>query len=340
MQKKRIINLISYVLTFGLCAFLIWFSLKDVSDADIEKIKFSVSKANYFLLIPIVIMGVLSHWSRAVRWKYLMEPLQMYPSTRNTFLTVMIGYLANMFLPRFGEVIKCTLLAKYEKIPADKLIGTIITERAFDVLCLLLVFLITFIIQVDLAAEYLSTLAAKYNANASNGSSGWVLISIIAFLVILFLFRNTIRQFSLFIKLRQIVKNVLAGIMSFRNMKNKKGFVFHTILIWSLYLGMIVLGFKSIPETSILGFKTGFSVLSFGSIGMIVTPGGMGAYTLLVNEIVSLYGIEKAMSLAISWIIWLVPTIIILIGGSISLLLIPILNNTKSNAHETRNYTE
>lgn len=340
MQKKRILNLISYILTFGLCAFLIWLSLKDVSQADIEKIKFSVSKANYLLLIPIVIMGILSHWSRAVRWKYLMEPLNMYPSTTNTFLSVMIGYLANMFLPRFGEVIKCTILSKYEKIPADKLIGTIITERAFDVVCLLLIFVITFFVQVDLAGEYLSTLWQKYSAQKEGGSGNLILWCIVGIAILVFLFRNKIKQLSLFVKIRQIILNVVAGIMSFKNMKNKKGFIFHTILIWSLYLGMIVLGFKSIPETSMLGFKTGFSVLSFGSIGMIATPGGMGAYTLLVNEIVSLYGIGKAMSLAISWIIWLVPTIIILLGGSISLLLIPILNNTKSHAHETRNYTE
>jgi cytochrome c-type biogenesis protein CcmH/NrfF len=115
-------------------------------------------------------------------------------------------------------------------------------------------------------------------------------------------------------------------------MKNKKGFIFHTLLIWSLYLGMILLGFQSIQETSMLGYKTGLSVLSFGSLGMIATPGGMGAYTLLVDEIVSLYGIEKVMSLAISWIIWLVPTIIILLGGSVSLLLLPFLNNRKKNA--------
>jgi glycosyltransferase 2 family protein len=136
-------------------------------------------------------------------------------------------------------------------------------------------------------------------------------------------------------KLKQIVHNILSGILSFRSMQNKKGFIFHTVLIWSLYFGMIVLGFQSIEETSMLGYKTGLSVLSFGSIGMIATPGGMGAYTLLVEEIVSLYGLQHAISVAISWIIWLVPTIIILFGGGISLILMPILHKKKHDAIET-----
>jgi uncharacterized protein (TIRG00374 family) len=310
---------------------LIWYSLKDLKQEDVEKIKFSVSKAKYILLLPIVLMGLLSHWSRAVRWKYLMEPLKLYPSTTNTFLSVMIGYLANMFLPRLGEVIKCTMLSRYEQIPADKLVGTIITERAFDLLCLILIFIITIVVQTDLASEYLLTLIQKYKAldDQGNGKIIWLIIAAIG--ILLFLFRKKIDQLTFIIKLKRILINILSGIMSFKDMKNKKGFVFHTLLIWSCYFGMILLGFQSIQETSILGYKTALSVLSFGSLGMIATPGGMGAYTLLVDEIVSLYGIEKVMSLAISWIIWLVPTIIILLGGSISLLLVPILNNKKKN---------
>ena len=330
-MQKKIINLITYVLTFGLCAFLIWFSLKDLQPEDIEKIKFSVSKARFILLIPILIMGLLSHWSRAVRWKYLMEPLDMKPSTLNTFFAVMIGYLANMFLPRLGEVIKCTVLARYEKLPADKLIGTIITERAFDILCLLLIFVITIVVQVDLASEYLVTLMDKFNSVKGGGNGKIILGVIVLIAVILYVLRKRIGNTKVMMKVKGVLSNIISGIMSFRHMKNKKGFVFHTVLIWSLYFGMIVLGFKSIEETSMLGYKTGLSVLSFGSIGMIATPGGMGAYTLLVNEIVSLYGIEKAMSLAISWIIWLVPSLIILLGGSISLLLIPIVNNKKKD---------
>lgn len=331
-MSKKIINLVTYVLTFGLCAFLIWVSLKDLKPEDIAKIKFSVSKAKYILLVPILTMGLLSHWSRAVRWKYLMEPLGMHPGTRNTFFAVMIGYLANMFLPRLGEVIKCTVLSRYEKIPADKLVGTIITERVFDILCLLLIFVITIVVQTELAGQYLHDLKEKYQRSSGGGthSTIWIILGVVV--LMLFLFRKHIAKFHLVQRIRQMLKNVVSGIMSFQKMKKKKEFLFHTVLIWSLYFGMIQLGFQSIQETSMLGYKTSLSVLSFGSVGMIATPGGMGAYTLLVEEIVRLYGIDQVISLAISWIIWLVPTIIILFGGLFSLIFLPILNSKSKHA--------
>lgn len=330
-MPKKIINIVTYLLTLGLCAFLIWLSVKDLNSADIVKIKSAVGKANYILLVPILIMGFVSHWSRAVRWKYLMEPLDLFPSTANTLFAVMIGYLANLAFPRLGEVLKCTILSKYEKIPADKLVGTIIAERAFDMLCLLILFVLTFMVQIDLAWEYMQSLIQRFQQKeGSSGNGGTIILAVVALLIILAVFfRKRIGGLAFVVKIKQVFVNILSGILSFKNMKNKKGFVFHTILIWSMYMGMIMIGFYSIKETSMLTYKTGFSVLSFGSVGMIVTPGGIGAYTLLVEEIVSLYGIEKAISVAISWIIWLVPTFIILVGGAISLILLPIYNKKR-----------
>ncbi|MBK7691667.1 MAG: flippase-like domain-containing protein [Bacteroidetes bacterium] len=330
-MPKKIINIVTYLLTLGLCAFLIWLSVKDLNGDDIAKIKAAVGKANYLLLVPILIMGFVSHWSRAVRWKYLMEPLDLFPSTANTLFAVMIGYLANLAFPRLGEVLKCTILSKYEKIPADKLVGTIIAERAFDMLCLLILFVLTFVVQIDLAWEYMQSLIQRFQQKeGSSGNGGTIILAVMVLLIVLaVLFRKKIGGLAFIVKIKQVFANILSGILSFKNMKNKKGFVFHTILIWSMYMGMIMIGFYSIEETSMLTYKTGFSVLSFGSVGMIVTPGGIGAYTLLVEEIVSLYGIEKAISVAISWIIWLVPTFIILVGGAISLILLPIYNKKR-----------
>lgn len=330
-MPKKLLSYVTYFLTLGLGIFLIWLSLKGLQPSDIELIKESVSKANFWLLIPILIMGFISHWSRAVRWKYLMEPLSLSPRTSNAFFAVMIGYLANLAFPRLGEVLKCTILAKYEKIPADKLIGTIIAERAFDMLCLLIIFFLTFVVQIDFAKELLGGLSSK---NGSEGSSNllYYLIGGFAIIAALFALRHRIANLAFFQKIREVAKNVLAGIMSFRKMKHKKEFVFHTILIWSMYMGMIVLGFQSIAATSHLSINAGFSVLSFGSVGMIVTPGGLGAYTGLVEKIVSLYGVEKAFAVAISWIIWLVPTLIIIIGGGISMILLPFYNQKTKHA--------
>lgn len=331
MNKKHI-NIITYLLTFGLCGFLIWFSVKDVTAEQVEKIKFAIKHARYMLLFPVMLMGFVSHWSRAVRWTYLMEPLEMYPSKINTFLAVMIGYIANLGIPRFGEVLKCSLLSKYENLPTDKLIGTIIAERAFDMLCLGIIFIITFVVQIDFSLNYLNAFWAKLNQNPSGDHTfQYMLIGTLLFLFILFkIFKKRLINLPIFKKLEGIFKNIIAGIMSFKTMKNKRWFVFHTLIIWGMYLGMIVIGFKSIHETDMLGIKTGFSVLSFGSIGIIATPGGLGAYPLIVGEIVQLYGVDETFSFAISWIIWLIPTLIVILGGATSLIILPIYNRNKN----------
>lgn len=329
-MPRSIKTLITYIITFGLCAFLLWFSVKDLSNDDIRQIRSAITQANFWYLIPIVAMGVLSHWSRAVRWKYLMEPMGYNPKTANTMFAIMIGYFANLGLPRFGEVLKCTILARYEKIPADKLVGTIITERAFDVVCLLLLFVITFLIQIQFSIDYLHSLMQKMKQGESNHTMLYLMLVLVAMGILsLFIFQKQLNQFAFYKKIKAVVQNIWSGVMSFRTMKNKAGFLFHTVFIWSMYGGMILIGFKCLPATHSLGIQPSFSVLSFGSIGMIATPGGIGAYTLIVNEIVQLYGVNKIYSNAISWIIWLVPTAILVVGGAISLILLPIYNRAK-----------
>lgn len=330
-MPKSLKTIITYVITFGLSALLVWVSVKNLSSNDIAAIKDAIAKAKLWLIAPIVVMGVLSHWSRAVRWKYLMQPLGYKPSTTNTMFAIMVGYFANLGLPRFGEVLKCTILAKYEKIPADKLVGTIITERAFDVVCLLLIFGITFLIQIDFSVDYLQALYQKWNHQNNGQEAGhhWFLCTFLFLTLLVVVLRKRIASLGVVKKLKNIVLNIWSGVMSFRTMENKAGFLFHTIFIWGMYYGMILLGFQCLEATQHLGIKASFSVLSFGSVGMIATPGGIGAYILIVNEIVQLYGIDKIYSNAISWIIWLVPTAILIVGGALSLILLPLYNKTK-----------
>jgi hypothetical protein len=159
----------------------------------------------------------------------------------------------------------------------------------------------------------------------------WLLGGLLVVITGLFIFRHRIAALPVWLKIRQTLKNMLSGLLSFRTMQHKGGFLLHTAIIWAMYLSMIVLGFQSIRETAGLAWEAGLSVLSFGSVGMIATPGGLGAYTGLVEKIISLYDIEKAICVAISWVIWLVPTGIIVLGGAASFLLLPFFNRKKND---------
>jgi len=137
-MRKRIFGFLQYFVFLGAGLLLVWWQLKSMTLSEKEQFFDALSHANYWIVIPIAIMSMLSHISRSMRWKLLMQPLGYTPKISNLFLVTMVGYLANSAVPRLGEVIKCTLLAKYEKLKVDKLIGTIIVERSFDIICYIL----------------------------------------------------------------------------------------------------------------------------------------------------------------------------------------------------------
>src|SRR5579871_6688074 len=164
-MNKRMRNLLQYLLFLGLGFFLLWLTLRK---SNWQEIKNNIAGTNFLFLIPATVFLLFAHFFRAVRWRIMIEPLGYKPSMQNTFLSVLIGYWANLAFPRLGEVLKCTALSRYEKVPAEKLVGTIVAERAFDVICLATVFGLAFIFQFDI----LQSLASKYILPAFQNANG------------------------------------------------------------------------------------------------------------------------------------------------------------------------
>lgn len=333
MLRKRILTILQFLFFLGLGLFLVWWMLRGITDEQWATLKASMQDAKYWLLIPVFTLMFLSHFLRALRWKMLMEPLGYKPSTFNVFNTVMIGYLANMAFPRLGEVLKCTILARYEKVSPDKLIGTIVAERAVDVICLLIVFVLTFVVQLDKIGSYgLQKLKENFadKAKLFEGNNLYITIGVLvlSFLVLFILFR-WLKQ-SRFVKgIKKIGSGILAGLLSIRQMKNRGLFIAYSVAIWFLYLACTRLGFYALTETSDLGVKEALSVLSFGSLGMIATPGGLGAYHFIVEQTLQLYGLSHIFAVGTSWILWSAQTVVILIGGLVCFLLLPFVNRKK-----------
>src|SRR5580765_3890476 len=148
-MKKTFFAVLQYAFYAALAVFFVWLSIRGMDHEKWEQLKKSMDHAHYWLLVPVFSLLLVAHWLRALRWRQLMEPMGYKPSKLNAFFAVMIGYFVNLGAPRLGEVLKCTVLARYEKIPAQKLVGTIVAERAFDVICLAIVFGLTFVFQFD-----------------------------------------------------------------------------------------------------------------------------------------------------------------------------------------------
>jgi uncharacterized protein (TIRG00374 family) len=293
--------------------------------------------ANYWWIILAIPLGILSHYVRAIRWKMLIETMAFKPRNSNMFFAVIIGYLANLALPRLGEVSRCTILTKYEEVPFNKAFGTVITERAIDMIVFIVLFFLNLAFQAERLSGYINEkiyrpIQAKLHL--SYNLSGALLIIVIAFALIfgiLFLvFRKKITGNKLYIKLEELVSGFIEGMKSLLKVRNLWLFGFYTFSIWALYLLMAYIVFFSIPGSSGLGIDAGLAVLVFGSVGFMVVQGGIGIYPAIVAETLMLYGVASAQGYALGWLIWTSQNLTIALGGIISLILLPILNNRKN----------
>ena len=331
-MNPKVKSFLKILLFLAIGLSLVWMSFKDLSGNDINKLKTSALNANYWWLLLSVLIGVLSHVLRAYRWKMLAEPMGYNPRFSNSFFAVTVGYLVNYGVPRLGEISRCTVLNKYEKIPFTKSFGTVIAERVLDLIFFFIVFLLMLITQYEKISGYLQeniypAFHAKTNKLAENTTALLLLAgSFILLILFLFLFRKKIKGiFS--DKVKNFIKGFSEGLLSVKNVKNPLNFIFQTALIWfSYYLSMHVC-FYCIPECADLGFGVGITAFVFGSITVMITPGGIGAYPYALQKILFLvYGINEAVGASFGWISWSASFLAIIVTGVLSFILLPVLN--------------
>lgn len=312
---KRIIRLIIF-LAIGL-GFIWWFVSK-LSKEEIDQLFASFSNANYFWFFMALLVNVLSGVIRAFRWQQLIRPMGYNPKLTPTFLAVMSGYLTNLAVPRLGEIVRCGLLGRNQKIPFEKTMGTVIIERTVDAICFGLFFLMALMIEFNYIKDYIYN---NFNdtINFSNLKEiliyGFILLLIIAF--ILFLFRKKLREIKLYKKIAEFFSGFMEGIKSIFKLKNPLLFIFNSLFIWFLWILGTYIIFFCFKETSHLTFNTAFVTTVLGAIGPVVTPGGIGLFPAIIAQTLVMYGVLRAVGYAAGWLLWIVSQIGILIIGLI-----------------------
>ena len=275
------------------------------------------------MLYGIIIL-LLSHMSRAYRWKYMMEPLGHQPSFWKMYHSVMIGYLINLTIPRSGEVARAAYYSKFQKDAAfEKVFGTIIVERIIDMLMLGIVLSATIYLQKDLEAFNAITDAGKSDSNISS----WVYfvgagIVVLGILVIL-------KSEKLKEKVINLIKGILEGVKTIFKLKQRLAYIAHTLFIWTCYVGMIWVCSFALPETSNLSINAVFAAFTVGGVAISATPGGIGLYPLMVSAVLTnLYHIENAESF--SMLAWSALTIFTIALGLLSLFILPFISKKRA----------
>lgn len=328
-MKKALVTILKYVVFLGLGIWITYHMLHELSDQQRSELVDAIESINPWYLIPICIAGFFSHYIRAVRWRYLLATIDLHPTKTNTMFAVMIGYITNLALPRAGEVAKCTVLAKYEDMPAHKMVGTIVAERAWDVLCLIVIAVGAFLLDIrrinDYVSEKLSAASESIESHRTVLFTGMAVLAVIIIALVIIYRRNR------HTRLGTVLKEMTHGILSIYHMKKKWEFLGLTILMWLMYMLQIYIGLKSLHETAFLSPLASLVTLVYGSLGLIITPGGIGAYPYLVAQILSgPYHVKDVPAQAFGWIAWAVQTVVIIVLGLFSLLFIHTYNNRRN----------
>lgn len=334
-MKKRLLYILQYLIFMGGGLFLVWWQLRSMTESEKTEFYEAFHHARYWYVLPIVLMALASHLSRSMRWKLLMEPLDYHPKLSNVLSVTMVGYLANAAVPRLGEILKCSFLARYEKLKVDKLIGTIILERVFDMICYMIFIAITVLIQINVIGAYVED-----KLDTITQSTGWPLWvkGIIALSILAlgwFLVRWLFRRYPenrLISRVSHFIRGISEGLSTIRHMKKRRAFLLHTLFIWAMYLLQIYLGFKAFDGTDHLSIKAAFSVLTLATLAMIATPGGIGSFPIFVMQTLLIYGIDGPLGKAFGWMMWGVATGIVIVAGILALVILPYINKQ----HEKR----
>lgn len=301
---------------------MIWFSIRNSTPLEREELLDNIKSANPVFILISIICGLLSHLSRAYRWKFLLEPLGYKPKFPNSFMAVMVAYLANFGIPRSGEVLRGVTISSYENIPFEKAFGTIISERIADFLMLLLVIAATMILQT----EYL--LAYFEDNNINPFLTFAILLGILAIGVFaLKLIRNS--KIGIFKKIKKFAKGLLEGMRSILKMKQKGAFLLHTLFIWLMYICMFYALIFTVPETANLPFGVVLLAFVVGSFAISATNGGIGVYPIAIGASLMLFGVSKQGGEAFGWITWGTQTLLVILVGGFSFLFLPIYNRKK-----------
>lgn len=333
---KRIAGIvIKYLLAFSIAIVLLWWSLSGLSDKDVADIRLALGKANYWLLLPVFGVLLLSHIFRALRWRQLIEPMGYQPSPFYLTCGVLIGYIGNQLIPRAGEVLRCTTISKPTGVPAEKLIGTIVAERAFDICCLLLITTGVFFHEWAYISTYANEIGDAVRNGISGKGKGWIIVGIVAFIVLIYLLYRRYRTHKAGGFLLKVLKGLAQGLTSIRNVRQKFLFLIYTICIWVCYAAATYLGCMALEETAHLGVFAALSMLIFGTFGIIVAPGGLGAYPIAIQKTLVLYGVAEIIGLASGWILWIAQFIFTIVFGTLAWLAINLKKKRMDEANST-----
>ena len=341
MAFKGARSIIQFIVLLGIGVLFIWLSVRQITTEQKEKIIDAFKTADYFWIAISLLISLFSHFLRAYRWNYLLKPLGHKINLLNSNCHVLIGYMANYGIPRMGEISRCSLATKYDNVPFEVALGTVITERIIDFILFLLIFVFTLIIQFKelsgLANRFIFDKLRDKLSGITESPTKLIVVSVVLIIAIgaFFVLR---KKFSSLLKgkLGAMIKGMGQGLGSVAKMDKPFQFIFLSLLIWACYFYSLYVCFFALSGTSALGQSECLTLLLFGTFGVIFAPGGLGAYPAIISWILfNTYGVDEISSFALPWLSWTSQFGLIIALGLLSLIILPLYNRNKNVVSST-----
>ncbi|MDR2562502.1 MAG: flippase-like domain-containing protein [Prevotellaceae bacterium] len=330
-MRHKITSAIYYAFFFGLAIAAMYYCFKNVKFADLV---FQLKEANYFLIALSLIFGMIAYLVRALRWQILIKPLGHKPSLYHVYNAVMLGYLANLVVPRIGEVTRCAILNKTDKIPGDSLFGTVVVERVVDLISLFVLTIFVFFLRMDFFSRFVSERIilplSSSSYNVSGGAIAIICSVVVCLSTLTVLFWKRIVNTSFAKKIRMLLRGIFAGLKTIFKMERHISFIIYTITIWTCFWMMSYCIAEAMPTTAWLDPIDSLFLMALGSMGWVVpVPGGMGSFHTLIAWGLMMYGLSFKEGVVFATISHESQIIIMIVLGLISLISVSLISGKK-----------
>ncbi len=322
---RKTSDILKFVIFIGIGVFFIYWFLLKLEPEQKRDIWNAFIGADYAWVAVCTAVCLLSHFVRALRWRLLLRPIGYRPGLGNIFGAVVVAYMANLAFPRLGEVMRCAVLRTSEKIPVEKALGTVITERLLDMLFFLIIVLLGLVAVYDKLKDWLYDelmASGKFEPHFLTVAAVAAVVLAVGAVLFYFLAYKRLLRFSFFRKIDELLQGFVGGIKSILHLGSRRFllFLFYSACIYSLYIAGGFFIFHAFPETCHLGLEATFMLYLFGSIGMTFSQGGIGVYPVLVAEALTIYNISTSTSTALGWLLWGSQQAMVIVVGIIFLI--------------------
>ena len=314
-------------LAFG-TAILIW-TYYDFDFSRVHDVLFGGMRYDWMLLS--LVFGVFGHLFRGWRWNLSLAPLGEYPKLSNSVYAVFVSYAANLVIPRIGEVSRCGILSKYDGVSFPKSLGTVVTERIIDTVCIALITVVTLLLQSGIFTAFFRKTGTDGTFFLELFTSTNFYITLLCIAAVLVGLVWIVRNLSVFVRIRGLFHNIWQGCLSIRHVQCPVLFVSYTIGIWVCYFLQFYVSFYCFDFSSGLDWMAGLVLFVVGSIAVIVpTPNGAGAWHFAVITMMMMYGISKDDAGIFALIVHGVQTFLLILLGIYGLVALPLTNKKNS----------